>query len=277
MRKLILALAACGPALICNPSRAESPIPAIEALDEGKQGEAVDFVLGNAMFVLFHEAGHMLISEYQFPVLGKEEDAVDGLSTMVMLEAGDEALDKALTDAADGWFLSGAEAEAAGQEYAFWDEHSVDEQRAYSIVCMMVGQDPEGFKEFAASNELPEGRQEGCPSEYGKVKDAWTKLLEPHVRKQGGESNIDIVYDEAATEELKPYAEWLKAADVLTLLKVGIADRYVLEDGITFKATTCGAINAFWDPSTRTITYCYELAEFHAGLIAKYFTENKEE
>ena len=63
---------------------------------------------------------------------------------------------------------------------------------------------------------------------------------------------------------------------MLGILKAALADPYSLNDGITFRAKNCGQVNAFWDPQSRTVTYCYELAEFHAGLIAKYFTENKE-
>jgi len=39
--------------------------------------EAKSFALGNTIFFLFHESGHMLVSEFDLPVLGKEEDAVD--------------------------------------------------------------------------------------------------------------------------------------------------------------------------------------------------------
>jgi Putative metallopeptidase len=259
---------------IC-PARAESPIPAIEALSEEQQKEAVEFVLGNAIFVLFHEGGHMLVSEFELPVLGKEEDAVDSLSTLVLLEAGSEELDQAISDAADGWFLSDAQMSPEA-EYAFWDEHSVDPQRAYAIVCMMVGQDAERFKEFAENSEFPADREAKCANDYEKTRASWDSLLSPNAADEGAVSNVDVVYDPPAMPELEPFADWLKEADVLGILKVALADPYNLEDGITFRATSCGEVNAFWNPQTREVTYCYELAEFHAALIAKYFAENKE-
>ncbi len=275
-KSLFIGAALMAVPLALSAARAESTIlPALEALSEEQQTESVQFVLGNAIFVLFHEGGHMLVSEFGLPVLGKEEDAVDSLSTLMLLEAGSEELDQAISDAADGWFLSDA-AMSPEAEYAFWDEHSVDPQRAYSIVCMMVGQDAARFKEFAEGAEFPADREAKCVDDYAKAKASWEGVLEPNKAAEGAVSNVDIVYDEPASEELKPYAEWLKEADVLGILKVALADPYNLSDGITFRATTCGQVNAFWNPGTREVTYCYELAEFHAGLIAKYFTENKE-
>lgn len=256
-------------------ARAESSVlPALEALTEEQQKEAVEFVLGNAIFVLFHEGGHMLASEFQLPVLGKEEDAVDSLSTLVLLEAGSDELDQAISDAADGWFLSD-EAMSPEAEYAFWDEHSVDPQRAYAIVCMMVGQDVERFREFAEASDFPADREDKCKYDYEKTKASWDSVLAPHAAEEGAVSNVDIIYDEVTNPDLEPYAEWLKEADVLGILKVALADPYNLTDGITFRATTCGQVNAFWHPGTREVTFCYELAEFHAGLIAKYLAENE--
>ena len=46
-------------------------------------------------FVLFHEVGHALVDQWNIPVLGREEDAVDAFSTIFMTEIvkrGDFAL-----------------------------------------------------------------------------------------------------------------------------------------------------------------------------------------
>lgn len=252
--------------LHCSAGQAQSAMAEFEGLDDGELDESIDFVIGNAMFVIMHEAGHMLVSEFGLPVLGREEDAVDSLSALIMLEADDEVFDQALIDASDGWFLSGELTE----EYSFWGEHSVDDQRAYAIVCMMVGQDAEQFGDLEAAQELPEERRESCAHEYQRVSESWTSVLEPHTRKNGGESNIEIVYDDAASPELEPYAAMFREGDLLSLAKL-VADQYRLEDGITFRATSCGVENAFWSPSERTLTYCYELSRFHAKLVGDYF------
>ncbi len=255
-------------------SDAETGLPKeFERLTDAQQKEAVEFMVGNAIFVLFHEAGHMLISELGLPVLGKEEDAVDTLSAITLLEQHDETLDKALTDSADGWLLSDAAAQEAGNDYAFWDEHSLDQQRAYSMVCMMVGQDAEGFKDFADSVDLPADRRDSCASDYQNALDSWNVLLEDALITDGAETKFDISYDDPPNTELEPYAELVKAADLLGVLQEGIGKRYKLEPGIKLRAASCGEPNAFWDAGTRQITFCYELAQFHAGLLAKHFAD----
>jgi hypothetical protein len=48
---------------------------------QAKAEERDEFILGNVVFVLFHEFGHALVSELELPVLGREEDAVDRFAT----------------------------------------------------------------------------------------------------------------------------------------------------------------------------------------------------
>lgn len=242
-----------------------------EGLSDAQQTEGIEFVFGNAIFVLFHEAGHMLISELSLPVLGKEEDAVDSLSSIMLLEGHDDTLDKALSDSADGWFLSDAVAQEAGDEYAFWDEHSLDQQRAYAMVCMMVGQDPVRFKEFADYVELPESRRERCAGDYQSAKASWTTLLEPSVITDDSETQFKLVYDDVPSGPLAPYAAIIKESDLLSVLVAALSKTYKLEPGIVFHAKVCGEPNAFWSAGDRELTFCYELVQFHASLLAKHF------
>lgn len=245
-----------------------------EQLSEAEIKEAAEFIYGNAMFVMLHEAGHMLISELQLPVLGREEDAVDTLSSILLLEAHDETLDKVITDSADGWFLSDENREAAGGALAFWDTHGLDKQRAYQMVCMMVGQDPEGFKEFADSVDFPQERREECAGEYERALQSWNALLEPHSMPDGEKNTFTIAYDEP-NQELAPYAQMLKDAKLLEGLSDAFAELYKLGDGIQFIATNCGQPNAFWMPGERKLVYCYELAAYHDQLISKWLVDNR--
>ncbi|HEX6864048.1 MAG TPA: DUF4344 domain-containing metallopeptidase, partial [Thermoanaerobaculia bacterium] len=112
-----------------------------EEAEEG--GEAL---AGATLFTFFHELGHALIDLYDLPVTGREEDAVDQLATMILLEGGEEGEMAALNGA---WsFLTEEAEEDAGQEeeeeeLAFWDEHSLDEQRFYNIICLVFGSNPQ--------------------------------------------------------------------------------------------------------------------------------------
>lgn len=259
-----------------TPDAPAAPDLDIGKLTEEQVEEVVQFVLGNAIFIMFHEAGHMLISELGLPVLGREEDAVDVLSAILLLEGRDETLDKAITDSADGWFLSG-EKMAEDEDYAFWDSHGLDEQRAYQTVCMMVGHDAEGFKEFADSIEFPADRREECAGEFAKARESWFTLLAPHMVDEGKKSTIKVSYEPAVDEDMKAVAEMLKTAELLENAAGMFADLYKLEDGISFTARSCGEPNAYWHPAERQVTFCYELSQFHMALITEWFINNPDE
>src|SRR5262249_49350128 len=47
-------------------------------------------VAAATLFVVFHETGHALISLYQLPVAGHEEEAADQLATLILLGSGKE-------------------------------------------------------------------------------------------------------------------------------------------------------------------------------------------
>lgn len=135
-------------------------------------------VAGATIFAFYHELGHALIDLYDLPVTGREEDAVDQLATMILLEGGEEGEAAALDGASS--FLSEEEQEL--DDLAFWDEHSLDDQRFYNIVCWSYGKNPEGFQDLVDDGTLPEERAEQCPAEYERMSRSWSQLLEPHVK-----------------------------------------------------------------------------------------------
>ncbi|GLR22789.1 hypothetical protein GCM10007920_25770 [Ciceribacter naphthalenivorans] len=271
-RALWAALALLGGTLaMVSSARAEDESrPTPEQIEEARV-----FVVNNAIFTLFHEAGHMLISEFGLPVLGREEDAVDALSSILLLEADDEALDVAIQDAADGWFLSDESKERDLTDTDLLDTHALDRQRAYQIVCMMTGADPEFFKEFADSIEFPESRREECAAEYERAKASWFGLLEPHYISQGPASSMTVIYEPTGDETMDFFANLLKEAGVLENVAQSVGAKYRFNDGIKLTAKSCGVANAFWDPQAREITYCYELAVDHIVLIDDYFKRDQ--
>lgn len=142
-------------------------------------------VAGATLFIFFHEAGHALIDLYDLPITGKEEDAVDQLATLILLEAGEDGENAAL-DGASSFLTEEEEAsedEAGFEELAFWDEHSLDEQRFYNIICWLYGKDPEGYAYLVEDETLPEERAGSCPGEYERMSKAWDTLLEPYVKE----------------------------------------------------------------------------------------------
>jgi hypothetical protein len=133
-------------------------------------------------FVFYHELGHALIDAYDLPATGREEDAVDQLATVLLLETWEgEDSETAMTASAEWLGISAAQTEG---EHNMADEHGLDEQRFYNLVCWMYGSDPDYFGDLAQGWGLPEARAVRCPEEYGKMARSWTTLLGPHMQAQ---------------------------------------------------------------------------------------------
>lgn len=143
-------------------------------------GEELDKkVVGATFFAFLHEAGHALVDQLDLPVTGKEEDAVDQLASVILLGHGGTRLFMAL-DGAKAFLLHSKQGFSAS---SFWDEHSFEEQRYYSIVCLAYGADPKKRTGLVGDKDgLPIERAKTCPAEYARVKKAWSALLGPHAK-----------------------------------------------------------------------------------------------
>lgn len=130
-------------------------------------------------FIFAHEFGHALIANYELPVLGKEEDAADAISTMVLLTVPNGA--EYTASAAAFWadFSSRQEPPALVE---FADQHSLDLQRAFDILCWIAGSSEKSYEEVAELEALPPSRLETCPSEYEQLAKSFTTEVQPHLR-----------------------------------------------------------------------------------------------
>lgn len=130
-------------------------------------------------FILAHEFGHALIANYELPVLGKEEDAADAISTVVLLTVPNGA-EYAASAAAFWADFSGRQEPPAIVEYA--DQHSLDLQRAFDILCWIAGSSENSYQEVGELEALPESRLETCPGEYHQLAESITKEIQPHLQ-----------------------------------------------------------------------------------------------
>ena len=237
-----------------------------QELDDTQIAEAMDFAMHDAVFTMYHEIGHMLVGELGLPVLGKEEDAADSLATILLLtdDADDDSYN-ALIDSADGWYFNAVKSTGAGvDDLSYYDEHSLDIQRAYAMVCMMVGKDPEAFAQTADAYDLNQDRRDSCGYTYDQAASAWTTLLEPHAVVDAPGAKITVRYEDAG--DYKGFAAALKTRQVLERAAALITESYVLPGPVTFSAKQCGEANAFYSPGDSEVTYCYELAADMFGL-----------
>lgn len=145
------------------------------------EADQEQFIFANVENVMLHELGHALIDILELPVLGKEEDAADGLATLLQIEAFEEGTAYAI-DVADGWSAI-AENPGSLDESAFADEHSLNAQRFFSTVCWVAGSSDEAMAQVEAADVLPEDRLMRCPDEYEQLADSWTSVLDPYLKE----------------------------------------------------------------------------------------------
>ena len=248
--------------------------PAIKASRQNPRDTA-DFVIGNMLFVGFHEMGHALTDQFHLPTLGRAEDAADSFATIALLDVGSEFSINVLVQAARGLFLSDRRDRKQREELDFSEAHGLDKQRAYQIICLIVGSDQEQFKELADWVRMPRDRQRACANDYEDAKYAWHSLLESH-RHADGEPNatIEIAY-EAGQANLERYARSFQSVELLEALSDYVSSRYALPRPIKMVMASCGDANAAWVSSANTETLCYELADDFFDLYDGYTTNGK--
>jgi hypothetical protein len=235
--------------------------------DQIKDG--VEFVTGNVLFVLAHETAHALISVFEIPVIGREEDAADALATVVALKMGNSFADRVIVNAAKGWFLSDQRDRKQGIPSAFYDEHGLDVQRAYYIVCLLVGGAPDKFLSLAKEVKLPEERQKTCKFDYSNAEWSWDELLKPHKRKpEDPKTKIEVSY--GATTEFASLAEIGRKLQILESVAEWLSEDFVWKTPISLEMRECGKADARYLPLSKKIYVCYELIREFVQLHRNY-------
>lgn len=131
-------------------------------------------------YVLFHEVGHALVYALDIPITGREEDAVDALSAVMLVEVLEEP--GILTSAADFYDLISMSKEEISDE-ELWDEHALDEQRYYNLVCWCYGSNPDEFKDVLEDSGMGDDRAARCEEEYAQIMKSWSTLLAPYIKE----------------------------------------------------------------------------------------------
>lgn len=166
------------------PYRFDSDVRQRFAEDDYEQtGISVDEAVEDAMLhTLLHEFGHALVDQYQLPIVGREEDAVDTLATILLVEYFENGQEIALS-AADLFALE-SEDEQEGTEEALQGEHSLSAQRYYHTACLVYGSAPEDYAALMEELQFSQERADGCIDEYAVAHSSWFTLLAPWLRDQ---------------------------------------------------------------------------------------------
>lgn len=141
-------------------------------------------VTSQIMFVLLHEVGHALVRVLELPVVGQEEDVADQLATLLF------STEPVLAMWAAEFWSSGSSAQyvTMGQ---FADEHDLDQQRYFNILCWSYGADPYTRAYIVSNSQLPAQRATRCADEYSRMRRGFESLLSPHLKDPSAFDELD--------------------------------------------------------------------------------------
>jgi hypothetical protein len=195
-----------------------------------------------------------LTNQLKIPVLGRKEDAADMFAATRLIKFDNDFTDGALDAAARGWFMTDRRDTKNGDQVPYYDEHGLDQQRAYQIVCL----------------KLPKDRQKSCSGDYADASGSWNAAMMPHLRASDQpKTKIDVVYGEGKGD-LDVVAQGLRSVGLLEAIAERAASALAWPEPFTIEAQSCGYLNAAWISDKHTLFLCYELAQDFADLYRDY-------
>lgn len=259
LASLVLALA------LLAPPPARAAVPADKALDPA----TATFVLGNVQFLLVHELAHLVLGEFQVPLLGPEEDAADYLAAAALIRGGQR--DPALAARNGGYLLAAADAQRMawsrgtelGAPVPYWDTHALTIQRFYKIVCLLYGADPVTYADLPQRAGLPPARAAGCAAEFARASRGIDWLIASYGREPGEPAGaaLEIRYEALPTLATGSVVAALRQAGLVEELVARVGELFRLPAPATILFRRCGRAEAAWQPSSRELVVCYELLD----------------
>jgi hypothetical protein len=142
--------------------------------------EPIDTLVGPFVDTVLHEFSHALFDYLELPILGREEDAADQVAAYIYLQLGKDEARRLITGTVYTYMLEVQDTDAPTME-EFADEHSTSEQRAFNLLCIAYGADPELFEDISTLGGLPQDRVDICEEEYELISFAYQTLIGPHI------------------------------------------------------------------------------------------------
>jgi len=199
-----------------------------ENAERGVEYDA-DAALTDAItFVFFHELGHALVDLYDVGIAGgREEDAVDGLATALLLDLDGGFV--AAIHGAQAFLWMSKENEKDIQSLAFWDEHSFGSQRFFNIVCWVYGK--MGGSEIKAAlmrQGMQESRLSKCASEFHRLRKSWKDPPKPWLKPDKSDANPEAA--PRANFSKKSTARQVKTARIQVNEIMQKAQQYMMDN-----------------------------------------------
>lgn len=223
------------------------------------------FVLANAEFSVMHEMGHVLIAEYDLPVLGREEDAADQIGFILLFRLyarlPRDEVDARLLDIADYWRLEWQTPKPAPDQVLAWDSHPLDEQRYYNIACLLYGSDMTRLDWLPPLTGLPYERAIYCDQEFRQASKAveWIRH-QRHTASIQHHAAWHLTWDTPSVnrEAAEPLIALLRDGDHLQRMVNDVFRLFRLPRPLNLRMVSCGAPDAWYNSNSGELALCYE-------------------
>nr|WP_298144852.1 DUF4344 domain-containing metallopeptidase [uncultured Pseudomonas sp.] len=240
--------------------------PGQASTEQALYPDEVRFVTANAEFTLLHEMGHLLISELQLPVLGREEDAADQLGFMGLFLLHDRQHDDdfytKLLDVADYWRLEWQRNKPEQEQVREWDSHSLDAQRFFNLACLAYGSDPKHLEWIITQTGLPDERAFYCQDEYLQAQYAvdWIREHFSRPAEQPIRHRIQVTYESPPhyLQGASQLLEKIRASGELEAIANRASETFALPRDLKLIVTACGSADAWFNRNSGELTLCYE-------------------
>jgi hypothetical protein len=210
------------------------------------------FIYSNVVSVFYHEFGHALIDVLLLPVLGREEDAADTLSSLLIDQLWEEESSiKLIYDTTLAYQLYEADMDGQADLNVFADVHGMNLQRYFNYVCLYAGANLEGRDDIALELGLPEERLITCEDEHELAAQSWEALLQNVPVGDGSQESLVLV--NAGPD---PALAWALEQEIAVLNQ-----EFVLPQQIAVSIEPCGEANAFYASDLKAIIFCTEFVE----------------
>ena len=257
------------------------PVSARAVETVGPDDYRSEFVVGNIVFVLLHEFGHLIIDDFDIPVLGNNEDAADTLAAISLIRLDrarpekDYAYIRMLLSAADANRILWNTGLERDNPDTYGARHPLSVQRVARITCLVYGSDTDTFEPLSELPYLPEFRVDWCDNEFEDADKAWDWIRDTYIAKaEHGNLNHTVKYGNTQDPAQQKIRDQMQQREVLEKAMQIVEDTVLLPDSINLRTRSCGSPNAYWDPTDRDLVLCYELVQgFYKLSVEQKITE----
>jgi hypothetical protein len=237
---------------------------------ESETDRSLIFVHGNLEFILLHELAHVIIEEFDVPILGSVESAADHIATVALIR-GDrpdpEQIHRArqfIAAVASGFAAQWNPDHPPVNELLFWDNHGLTIQRFFQITCLLYGSSPSSFPNLPSRAGLPAARAAQCESEFARADRSFQWLIDTFSWGSTiNDSHIVFEYDEPPSRVSRRILEYLRNMNALESAAEQLTQFFKMSRPTKIHVRDCRSERMTWDNESHSITLCYELFDYY--------------